>query len=84
MFCATRIDYGLFSVAVSRRQLAARAADRQTVTPGELQVVQDHVEELGRETGLLGAQVAALQENRGELKELNLADARGAMRVVSI
>lgn len=62
-----------YSVTVSRREFEARAADRQTVTPGELRVTQAHVEEVGRETGHLGARVAALEGNRGELKELSPA-----------
>lgn len=60
----------LHPITVPRREFAARAADRQTVTPGELRVTQAHVEEVGRETGHLGARVAALEENRGELKKL--------------
>lgn len=60
-----------FSVTVSRRELAAHAADRQTVTPGELREIEGRVDDLGRETGYLGAELAALRENRGELKELS-------------
>lgn len=72
--CIFRVAYmAFYSVTVSRREFAACAADRQTVTPGELRVTQAHVEEVGRETGHLGARVAALEENRGELKELSPA-----------
>ncbi|CAN0286060.1 unnamed protein product, partial [Ectocarpus sp. 12 AP-2014] len=39
---------------------------------GELRVTQAHVEEVGRETGHLGARVAALEENRGKKKGLRL------------
>ncbi|CAM9229427.1 unnamed protein product [Pylaiella littoralis] len=56
-----------------RMEYPARAADWQTVTPGGLRVTQAHVEEVGRETGHLGARIAALEENRGELKELSPA-----------
>ncbi|CAN0498752.1 unnamed protein product [Ectocarpus sp. 12 AP-2014] len=49
-----------------------RAENRQTVTPGELRVTQAHVEEVGRETGHMGARVAALEENRGKKKGLRL------------
>ena len=58
------------SIAVSRREFAAGAANLQTVTPGELGVVQAHVEEVGRETGHLGARVAALEDDRGELRSV--------------
>ncbi|CAN0115798.1 unnamed protein product [Pylaiella littoralis] len=53
-----------------RMENPARAADRQTVTPGELRVTQAHVEEVGREMGHLGARVAALEENRGKKRGL--------------
>lgn len=54
---------------LSRREFAARAT-RQTVTSGELHVIEDHVEEIDRETGHLGARVAALEEYlRGEMKK---------------
>ena len=56
-------------ITFSRRECAAGAANLQTVTTGELGVVQAHVEEVGRETGHLGARVAALEDNRGELEE---------------
>lgn len=62
--------YMFFSfVTVSRRELTARAADRQTVTLDEHRITQARVEEVGRETGHLDARVVALEEgNRGEFK----------------
>lgn len=65
--------HGPIPATVSCRELAARAADGQTVTPSEVRVIQDRVEENSREAGHLGARVAALEENRGELKQLGAA-----------
>ncbi|CAM9603552.1 unnamed protein product [Ectocarpus sp. 12 AP-2014] len=44
--------------------VAARAADRQTVAPGEFRVVQSDLEECRRETGYLDARVLALEEGK--------------------
>lgn len=65
----------LFSfVTVFRRELAARAADREAVTLDEHRITQARVEEVGRETGHLDARVVALEEgNRGEFKVVHPA-----------
>lgn len=56
----------VLSVPLSRRQSAARATDRQSATADDVRVTRAHVEELGRETGHLGARISALEENKGE------------------
>lgn len=61
----------LFFSSISRCELADRYADRQTVTPDELRVTQALVEEVSKETGHLGARIAALEEGKeGECTEL--------------
>lgn len=58
-------------VTIPRREFAGRYAGRQTVNPDEVRLARAQVEEVSRETGHLGARVAALEEgNRGKLKNL--------------
>ena len=48
-------------------RFSPKIAARQTVTADDHRVTQAHLEELGKETGHLGARVAALEDRKGEL-----------------